>query len=221
MKAQRRIIVLVATLLFMAPGLTACDRQGSSDPTALHYTLPTRMIIDAGQFLPGTTLQYVGETDKGAQVLIDGQQASKKVGDSLNWHGVPMPGTDVSLALRVLSYGPESLQVVGTAEVDVTGVQPQATDAVKTAPITYSGVVAYHVPKGDAVPGSTIVYVGRTENGAELGGITGYPYRKAGDSISWEGTLREGLYISLELRVVQYDENNLNVAGVATLWFGA
>ncbi|HUT21007.1 MAG TPA: hypothetical protein VM366_17785, partial [Anaerolineae bacterium] len=199
---------------------TGCARRGNGDPSALHYTLPTRLIVQAGSHLPGTAIQYLGESEKGAHVLIEGQEAVKRVGDSLNWRGEPLSGAEISLALRVLSYNAESLQLIGTAEVDVSGAQPRAAPMVKTAPITHNGLVAYRVSKGHTVPGSTIVYEGSSEEGARLGGIAGYPFRKSGDSIVWEGLLLDGLYLSLELRLVQYDEQSMNVAGVVTFWFG-
>ncbi len=221
MANQMRLAVLALALLLVAPYTVACSGGDGGDESTLHYALPTRLIVKAGEYLPGTTIQYVGETEKGAHVLIDGQTAYKKTGDSLDWRGEPVQGVTVALALRILSFSPTELQLVGTATIDVAGAEPQAGEAVKTGPIEYSGVVAYHVPKGQRVPGSTLTYVGHTENGAELSGLEGYPYRKGGDSVSYEGSLREGVFISLELRVVQYDEDSLNVAGTVTLWLGS
>lgn len=221
MNTRNHLTILVSVLLSIVLVSTGCGLRGSDDPSKLHYTLPTRLVVRAGEHLPGTTIQYVGETEKGAHVLIDGQEAVKRVGDSLDWHGEPMEGAKISLALRILSHNADSLQLVGTAEIDVSGAQPQAMPAVKTAAITHNGLVAYRVAKGDAVPGSTLIYEGTSEEGARLAGVAGYPFRKSGDSISWEGILRDGLYISLELRLVQYDEQGMNVAGVVTLWFGS
>ena len=197
-----------------------CMGRASADPDALSYTLPTRIVVETDGFLPGSTIQYLGESERGAHVLIDGQEAVKRVGDSLDWRGEPVEGVGVALALRVVSHNAGEVQLVGTADVQVTNPAPQPGPLVETSPITYNGLVAYGVAAGEQVPGSTMVYRGAADEGAEFGGIDGYPYRRAGDSLVWEGTLREGVYILLELRLVQYDEDDVRLAGTVRLWFG-
>jgi len=54
-----------------------------------------------------------------------------------------------------------------------------------------------------------------------MGGVEGYAYRKVGDSIFWEGSLRDGVYLRLDVRVVQFDDSGLRVTGLATIWIGS
>ena len=77
--------------------------------------------------------------------------------------------------------------------------------------------VTYHVRKGHYIPGTLVKYVGRTEEGIELEGVEGYPYRKFGDSILWEGKLRERVFLKLNVRVLLITEDSITVAGTATL----
>ena len=83
--------------------------------------------------------------------------------------------------------------------------------------MTYYAPVAYGMAPGALIPGTLYSYVGTTEEGAELSGIEGYPYRKSGDSIIWNGKLRDGVYLKLNARVVQYDDKGLRVGGIATI----
>ena len=54
-----------------------------------------------------------------------------------------------------------------------------------------------------------------------MGGMEEYPYRKTGDSILWEGALRDGVCARLDLRVLQFDDKGLRVGGLVTLWIGS
>jgi hypothetical protein len=73
------------------------------------------------------------------------------------------------------------------------------------------------VEKGDYIPGTLVKYVSKQEEGIELSGVEGYPYRKFGDSIIWEGKLREKVYLQLNVRVLLITESFINVTGTATL----
>jgi len=219
-KPRTRHGILVAVLAIVLLSSSGCLGSARQDSSALHYTLPTRIIVEAGDRVPGSEIQYLGESDRGAHVLIGGQEAIKRVGDSLDWRGEPVEGASVALATRIASHSADAIQLVGTAEVEVADAEPRAAPLVRTSPITYNGLVAYSVAAGDAIPGSTVIYRGATDEGAEFGGVEGYPFRRAGDSLVWEGALRDDLYILLELRLVQYDEENVRVAGTVQLWFG-
>jgi len=73
------------------------------------------------------------------------------------------------------------------------------------------------VRRGKAIPNSTLTYAGKTADGAKLGGIEGYPYRKEADSIVWTGQLADKLYSQLDLRVVIFDDDSLKTTGTLTL----
>lgn len=208
---------LLATAIVLLIGLMGC-RSGSGNASRLTYQLATAVSIPVGDALPPTGIRYDRVEDRGAYLIIDGQQALKKQGDSLSWSGTPRDGVSLTLKQRVLWYTEDELHLVGTAEVEVEDASPTAGPIVTTSPVTYSGPVAYSITKGSTIPGSTLTYLGKADDGAELGGLSEYPYRLAGDSILWEGTLRPGVYSRLDLRVVQYDDRALRVGGVVTLW---
>lgn len=208
------VLLLIALLL-----LAGCVRGEAEGANALVYTLPVHLTVEEGGFLAGTDIQYLGRAERGARLLIAGAEADKRTGDSLDWEGELLPGATVRLSLRVISYSETLLRVAGTAHITVRDVAPRAATVDREAPVRYSGVVAYGVANGDRLPGTPVRYVGPAPEGAQLAGLDGYPYRKTGDSIVWEGLLRDGVSLALELRVVQYDDASLRVAGVVTLYF--
>ena len=216
----RRSLLLV--FLGVAVTFTAsCLRKPGEHPSQLTYKLPTKITVAVGDELPGTGIRFDGLSENGADLLIRGQRAIKRKGDSVDWSGNPLDGVFVDLKLRVVWYTEEELHLVGTAKVVIDEVSPQPAAISTTSPISYGGAVAYGLSKGAVIPGSTIVYEGRTDDGAKLSGIEGYPYRKEGDSISWQGTLRPDVYIRLNVRVAQFDDKGMRVLGLATLWIGS
>jgi hypothetical protein len=60
--------------------------------------------------------------------------------------------------------------------------------------------------------------VAQVEEGIELEGVEGYPYRKFGDSIVWEGKLREKVFLQLNVRILLITESSITVAGTATVF---
>ncbi len=146
------------------------------------------------------------------------QTNNKDLGDSLDWSGTPVDGTDVDLTLRVLYVGDTSLKLVGESELTITDANPTVAQISKESDIKYGGLVTYTVLRGEAIPGSTVIYEGFDTDGVILSGVEGYPYRKTGDSIAWEGTLRSDVEIELTVRVVYYNEEELYVSGTVNLW---
>jgi len=210
---------LVFVCLLLPLTFAGCLRKSPKQPNPLTYKLPTKLTIAAGEKLPGTDITYDYKGDDGAHLTVDGQRALKRKGDSLTASFSPGPNVSVDLELRIGWSTDEQLHLVGTAKSTIEDVHPVPGDISTSAPIHFSGPVAYGVAKGAVIPGSTIVFEGKTDEGAKLGGIEGYPYRKAGDSIFWEGTLREDVHARLNLRVLQCNDSGLRVGGVVTLWF--
>lgn len=210
---MRRLLVL--TLLVLV--LTACNT--SEDWTQeLTYAGPTEISLEPGEYLAGSDIQYIGKEDTSARLLIGGQQALKKVGDSVDWQGEMLSGVQVEQTLRVAFFSSETLHLAGTVQVAVATPQPRTEAANTSAPVHLKLPVAYHVEKGQAIPGSVITYEGQSEQGARLGHVEGYEYRKFGDSIVWQGKLREGVWVELDLRTGLILEGSLDVAGTADLW---
>jgi hypothetical protein len=212
---------LIIAVFVVAVALSSCLSRTGSSVDELSYSLPTTLQVEKGRALLNTNIVYDSYTEEGVWLLIDGQAALKRKGDSVSWDGSFRPETDTKLDLRVIWTAEDKVDLAGTAKVTVHGVAPQKGPIVTTSAVTFSGPVAYGVAKGSYIPGTTLTYVGDTEQGAELGGLVNeYAYRQIGDSIIWEGTLRDGVYLRAELRTVQFDASGLRLAGIATLWLG-
>jgi hypothetical protein len=216
----RKLVLVVISLAAGALLLAGCLLTRSDTQAGkLTYKLPAELSIKVGNELPGTGIVYESMGTDGAHVIIKGQKALKRKGDSLDWRGNPVTGVSVDLKMRVAWYTDQELYLVGTAQIVVDGVAPRAAAIPSSLPIKYTGPVAYGLAQGATIPGSMVTYEGQATDGAKLGGIEGYAYRKLGDSILWEGILRDRVYIRLDVRVAQFDEKGLRVAGLVTLWF--
>lgn len=209
------LAALALTLLVL---LVTCRPGNGSETRSLAYTSPVEIGIPRGELLPGTDIRYVGKSDEGARVSIGGQPALKKAGDSLNWKGTLVDGVAADLNLRVVLITEDKLHVAGTADIVVADPSPQPGPPNELAPIHYKLPVAHRVKKGTAIPGTPFIYAGKTDRGAQLGNIEGYPYREIGDSIVWQAQLRDGVWLELNLRTALFTDRTLNVAGTADLW---
>lgn len=210
-------IALVVAVLVMG----ACLSQTGPTMDRLTYSLPTTLSIQQGGALFSTGIVYDGHTEEGAWLVIDGQRALKRQGDSVKWGGSLVPGTETELDLRIVWITEDKVDLAGTAKITIQDVAPQKGPIATSSPVTFTGPVAYGVATSSYIPGTTLTYLGQTEQGAELGGLVNeFPYRQIGDSIIWEGTLREHVYLRAELRTVQFSTDGLRVAGVVTLWLG-
>ncbi|HIC89825.1 MAG TPA: hypothetical protein EYP04_10550 [Anaerolineae bacterium] len=208
------ILVLLTSCNISIPGLPG---GAKTPPGTLIYKGPTEEGIPVGGWMPGTDIRYLGPTREGAKVAIGDYTAIKKMGDSLDWEGEPASGVHVKLSQRVIFYNEEKLQVAGTADIQVTGISPRAGSFKPAPSIRYRVPVTYNVKKGERIPGTVLVYKGKTAHGAELGNIEGYPYRKTADSIVYEGYLRDNVKLRLDLRVAFFTESSLQVAGLALI----
>jgi hypothetical protein len=208
-----RLTVLALIVLLT---VTACLPGKGSDRT-LEYNGPTEYSVALGQLVPGTDIRYVAYSERGAEVTIGGQRALKKAGDSLDWKGTPVAGVDVALTQRILLINEQRLQTVGMVKVTINDVAPASAQFPDKPLYSYKVAVTSTVKRGATIPGTLITYQGKAENGAQLGGVSGYPYRKLGDSIAWTGRLRSNAYLDLTVRVVAYANDFVQVAGLATI----
>ncbi len=216
---QLRSLKHTIILLFLLPVLVGCILKPRPPSGTLTYKGPLELKAEPGKNLPGTDILYVGVSDKMAEFKIGGQRALKKVGDSLDWQGTPTPGVRLDLNLRILLISEQALHAGGTIDMEVENPTPRAMALDTGSQAKFSVPVTYGVERGENIPGTLLVYQERdAEKGAKLGGIADYPYRKMGDSLVWEGKLRDNVSLKLDLRVLFFNENSLRVGGVATLW---
>ena len=212
---KTRWFLVVVIVVF---SLAACAQPTQTN--GMEYSTTFERDIAVGKTLPGTDIKYLGKNEQGAQVSIGGQTALKRTLDSLDWRGSPVTGVNAEYSLRVLTFDADVIKVGGTAKVVITNPVPKAVavSSLPKNPLTFRGLlVTYDVKKGKTIPGTTLSFDGKTDEGAKLGGIEGYPYRKTADSIAWAGQMADKTFLQLDLRVVFYDDNSLKVTGTPTL----
>ena len=111
-KSKPALMLLTVVLV-----VAACGTQNWQESMA--YSGPIEVGIEQGTFLAGTDIQYLGETQDGAQINIGDQQATKRIGDSIRWRGEMVPGVTVDLSLRIVFVTQDTLQTAGTVRVTV------------------------------------------------------------------------------------------------------
>ncbi len=218
---RRRIgtgyLVLLGLLL---GGLVGCTLGGVGKEGELQYVAPFEHEMSPGETLPGTGIRYLEKVEDGARLLIGDQEALRKVGDSLEWESQPLDGVRVHWLLRVALFSQAEMRVIGTVTISAYGASPVPGEPDTRSELQFSAPVTLHAGRDQAIPGTTITYLGSTDQGAQLGNVEGFAYRKVADSITWEGRLKDRLSIRFALRVVFYTDDRLQTAGTATLWIG-
>lgn len=212
-----RGLILLIVLGMMLAGCSLIPGTGVGSGGALTYDGAIESGIAPGETIPGTDIQFVRKTDEGAEVLINSQRAIKKAGDSLDWRGTVGGAAEVSISQRIALITNDRLQTVGTVRVTIRDVNPVAGPTPGAGRYVYKVASGYAVRKGGRVPGTTLVYEGKTDQGARFSGVNDYPYRRVGDSISWQGQLTPGVYLDTTLRVVAYTEDIVTLAGFANI----
>lgn len=230
---QRIVKMAILTALLLTSSSCALLPSGPDPDTTptdlstddvLTYRVPVNVItLEPGETIPYTQLTFVEHEGNLFKVLIDNQPAEKRVWDSFRWRGVIAPGVSAKYDLRVApTFSQENMLAGGTIEIGVFSPipvelesNPPSTDEV----IHFANIlVDYRVPLGTELPGTTLTYEGSREDGAELNGVGGYPYRAVGDSIVWLGRLRDNVIARYSLRIVSIKEESLRLIGTAELW---
>jgi hypothetical protein len=199
--------------LFLGLALLLPAACSAGKPGELSYTAPYELSLDVGKTLPGTDIGYVGSADQGAHFRINGQDVYKQKGDSLTWTGTPVPSVSLSFSGRLAWYTDATAYIIGTSTIKISNATPQLVSSVPEGPLRYRAVVTYNVGKGKDIPGTLVTYNGKSDQGAELSGLEGSGYRKTGDSIVWQGKVRDGVYIAVNVRTLFYTDTMLQVAG--------
>ncbi|MCP4363051.1 MAG: hypothetical protein GY796_34035 [Chloroflexi bacterium] len=222
------IFLLMGGLACAVPGFTPAAPAPSPTPPGdmLFLQAPYTYNLTSGGRVPGTQLEYIEATGDSFRMRIDGAEATKRIGDSFPWKGVVGPGVLGNYNLRLTTALGGNLPAVGTVKLTVLNPEPQeVVTAVPPVPekLHYGGIIInYNVPVGREVPGSTMVFEGVSNQSgitaAQLSGISGYAFFAQGDSLVWQGQLRENVYVRYDLRVVTLSEENLLLGGTAELW---
>jgi hypothetical protein len=188
---------------------------------AINFNGPTERQINVGDRIPGTNLVLAAMTPEGAEFEIGGSRAIRRIGDSLDFDG-PWPGVEganYSLRLRVYFVGEESVRAAGVHQLIVFNVQPQVDPTVTLGDETVRFPFTVGVAAGETITGTTLRYIGSTEEGAQMGGLAEgeYPYRRVGDSIVWRGHVRSDIGVEFNLRMLFHTADQARVGGLVTL----
>ncbi len=93
-------------------------QPGEIDTTApARYKVPVAYNVDRGDAIPGTNVTYLGMEGGQARLgNVDGD-ATRQVGESIDWSGRLRDRAWLQLELRTVLFTDDSLNVAGTAEV--------------------------------------------------------------------------------------------------------
>lgn len=179
--------------------------------------------LEPGESVTGTRMQYLGRDRDAYNVSIDGLVATKKVGDSFNWKGIIAPGVVAKYNLRISPnlFG-DDLVAAGPVEMFILNPVPVELPSAAAPPdasLNLNNIaVDFSISRGAQIPGTTLLFEGVADQGAQLSGTEGYPYRVLGDSLIWYGRLRGNVSIRYSLRVSSLGEDSLHLVGLAELW---
>lgn len=193
----------------------------TSAPTPVNkltYEAPVSLVIKTGTLLPGTSIAYGGKTDTGAaKVLITGLVAPKQMADTVDWEGTPVPNVNVKLNMRVATFDDQSITLVGSSHIEISNVTVQPGSSPGTTLMEFNAPVTFSLKKDEMIPGTKLVFVSGSSNGAQFLGLEGYPYRKQLDSLQYLGRLNPKVYVKLDLRVISFSENGAVLGGTANI----
>jgi hypothetical protein len=196
------------------PTPTPALRENQAGFTALYTSY-----LKPNDYLPGANVQYVAENENGYEILIDGAQAVKKLGDSLSWKGISAPGVTLDYQLRILGVFFGQFEATGPLNIIIDDVLPVAGTAPEQADLYFDKLAITTSAKvGENFRGMSIGYAGKTEQGAQLTGVDGYAYREVGDSVDWEGQVRANVWLKASLRVTDITATELKLAGTGEIW---
>lgn len=193
----------------------------SGEPGVLTFQGPMERSIAIGERIPGTDIELVSVTDQSAQFRIAGYDAPRSRGDSLDFDGewAAIPGVEYTVRLRVYHIGSDSVRAAGVHRMVVENIQP----AIGQAPQTEQYIrlpFSISADNDQLFKGMSLGYLGSSERGAEISGLPGneYPFRKTGDTVVWEGTLRPDIPARYNLRLLFYTEQGARLGGTVSLY---
>ncbi len=223
----------LALLLLFASLACTIGADGGPTPTAtanvpldqlVSYRIPVySATLNPGETVKGSKLTYIGRDGDVYNVTIGNLPAAKRIGDSFAWKGVMAPGVignyNLRLSPTILS---NDLLVAGSLEISILNPIPVelGNDFVVSDSILQFNNIAIdnRVSVGEQVPGTTLIFEGATEQGANLGGTSGFPIRALGDSLIWTGRLRGNAIVRYNMRVGSLNADELRLVGTAEMW---
>ncbi len=215
-----KILAAMSPLLLFAAGCATNPLSSNTPPppNTLVYDAPVSLTIKNGTLLPGTSIAYGGKTDTGSgKILIAGLVAPKQTGDSVDWSGTLAPDVSVKLSTRVATFDDQSITLVGSAHIEIGNVTVKPGGAPGIVLLEFNAPASLSLNKNDMIPGTNIVYVGSTTDGAQFLGVEGYPYRKPLDSLQYVGRINPKAFLRYDLRVTSFSDTNVLLVGTANI----
>lgn len=192
----------------------------ASNPGTLDYRGPVQITVEAGERVLGTDILLLRTGESVAVFEIAGLRSIRRVGDSLDYDGgwPGLPGVTYNARLRIYQVGDGLVRIAGVHQLSVPDADPFLSGLAE-GDVTVQFPFVASVSAGERIPGATYGYAGVDDRGALLTGMAEdeYPFRKIGDSVEWRGRLRDDIPLTYSLRIIHYDNNALQAAGVATL----
>ncbi len=231
MTRLRHTTAVLLLLLLAAcglPGRSGTEATATPAGDFLTYSIipPAYTIsMNPGGRVPGAPMEYVGQEGDTYRVRIGGQESLKRVGDSFAWSGVIAPGVFAEYNLRLTSALLGPLPVTGGVRLTILDWQPVAMVGLPQLPnvLHFSNILQdYNLAIGETMPASTLRYEGIVSEGsrrlARFSGLPGLTDYAQGDSVTWMGQLRSNVYVRYNLRVINFNEDNVLLGGTAELW---
>lgn len=220
------LLALASAACAFLPGESPSDLVSPTPPSEdiLTFVVPLyRTTLAEGESVAGTQMTYLGRSGDTYNVTIDGLQATKRIGDSFSWKGVIAPGVVARYSLRLSpTFITNDLLVAGPVELIVLNPIPVELDnsILNSDALLYFSEIGVDqtVPKGGRVLGTSLVFEGDSDQGAQLSGTRGFPYREVGDSLIWTGRLRGSATVRYSLRVASVSAESMRLLGTAELW---
>jgi hypothetical protein len=225
-------LFLAVSLACTIPGLTR-EEAPWPDPTpetdTISFSIPNyNVILEPGDYVPGTFMLYREPAGENYEVSIDGLQATKRTGDSFIWDGIVAQAVYAQYNLRLGSTArATALPAEGNVTLFIFNPDPRPVSqlpvAIETA-VHYPNIrIDYIVPPGHRIPGTDVTYDGIAQTilgvpQGQLSGLTGYPFLSEGDAFFWTGALRPNVALRYNLETIALNEQGIRLAGEAELW---
>jgi len=79
----------------------------------------------------------------------------------------------------------------------------------------YSTAFERAIPAGQSLPGTDIIYLGKTDQGAQMSIGGQAAHKRTFDSLTWRGEPATGVSVNYNLRIIAFDDKSLETGGTA------
>lgn len=193
---------------------------------SITFSGPIEREIKAGEHVPGTDIVLLSAGNGTATFQVIGMQSPRKVGDAVDFDGAwpSLPGSQYAALTRIYSIGNDSVRLAGVHQLTIPQIQPVMGASAGGSftlrfPFTDGVDTGNGQPPSDTIAGTTLGYLGIYDRGAQIAGLGPniYPYRSVADTIEWQGTLRNDVEATYDLRLLNYGREGMRVGGTVTL----